>query len=282
MEEQKNFWKYPSGTCILCQEDTDDRRLYGTFAFLTESTILRQTDLQDPDFVREVSSTPANLDRSAEAIRPFGIAHENREQVVKINAAGEVFTTERQVIGKGFPPANCLPGPLSAGCGHIMHYHCFELYFDATVRRHHHQIARHHPEDTAVLEFVCPLCKAIGNAFLPIIWKGKEESYPGELNNHSSSFAQFLDHQMSSAYYILGAERPPDRVQNSFKQYTVASLSTSLADKASLLLSDAWEHSSQPGSAGTPMSDGFAGSSAAVPGPARERGRAPRPREAQA
>ncbi len=52
-EEHHNHWKYPTGTCILCQEDTDDRRLYGTFTFFTESKILRQTDFQDPDFVRE-------------------------------------------------------------------------------------------------------------------------------------------------------------------------------------------------------------------------------------
>ncbi len=60
LEERKNYWKYPTGTCILCQEDTDDRRLYGTFAFFTESQMLRQTDLQDPDFVREAARTPKN------------------------------------------------------------------------------------------------------------------------------------------------------------------------------------------------------------------------------
>ncbi len=255
MEEQKNFWKYPSGTCILCQEKTDDRCLYGTFAFFTESPILRQTDLQDPDFVREAAQTPKNLDRSAEAIRPFGIARENRRQVVKVSAAGDVFTEERQIIGKGFPSANCLPGPVSIGCGHIMHYHCFEVYFEATWRRHQHQIARHHPEETGRLEFVCPLCKAIGNAFLPIIWKGKEESYPGVLNP-SNAFAQFLDHQMMSAYYILGAARPPDGVQNSFKQYSSSSLLGNIADKGSYLVAEAWESSTQSVS-GTPMSDSF-------------------------
>src|SRR3569833_1127766 len=227
MEEQKNFWKCPAGTCILCQEETDDRRLYGTFAFFTESRILRQTDLQDADFVREAANTPKSLDRSAEAIRPFGIAHENQKQEKKDNAAGETITTERQVIAKGFPPTNCQPGPLSIGCGHIMHYHCFELYYEATVRRHQHQVARHHPEETSRLEFVCPLCKALGNAFLPIIWKGKEESYPGVLNS-ATSFAQFLEHQMSSAYYVLGAERPPDQVQNSFMQYADASMLANL------------------------------------------------------
>ncbi|KAI0395766.1 hypothetical protein F5Y17DRAFT_422200 [Xylariaceae sp. FL0594] len=191
-EEQKNFWKYPRGTCILCQEGTDDGRLYGTFALFAESRILRQTDLQDPDFVREAADTPVNLDRSAEAIRPFGVAHENRTMVEKVNAAGETFLTERQGLGKGFPAKLCRAGPVSVGCGHIMHYNCFNTYIEATVRRHGLQIARHHPESIDKAEFVCPLCKALGNAFLPIAWDGKEESYPGVLPS-ATDFNTFIE-----------------------------------------------------------------------------------------
>ncbi|KAI0193340.1 hypothetical protein EV127DRAFT_510035 [Xylaria flabelliformis] len=199
MEERKNFWKYPRGTCILCQEDTDDGRLYGTFALFTESLILRQTDLQDPDFVREAANTPVNLDRSAEEIRPFGLAHENRTVVEKVNSAGHTFIAERQGIGKGFPATLCRSGPVSVGCGHIMHFSCFDTYMDATVRRHGHQIARHHPESLERLEFVCPLCKALGNAFLPITWDGKEESYPGILQS-SNDFNSFIEQHVNEYY----------------------------------------------------------------------------------
>ncbi len=243
-EAPKKMWKYPSGTCILCQENTDERRLHGTFAFFTESRILRQTDLQDPDFVREAASTPRNLDRSAESIRPFGVAHENRRKVVKIGTDGQPFETERQVIGKGFPSDNCMPGTLSVGCGHIMHHHCFEAYFEATLRRHHQQIARHHPEDIHRLEFVCPLCKALGNAFLPIVWKGKEESYPGALQpgGAAAPFQAFLDAEMAGMpFFALGAARPPDDVQTTQRQYIGAALVGSIADKASQFVVDAWK-----------------------------------------
>lgn len=177
--DKKHTWKYPTGTCILCQEEADERRLYGTFALITESHILRQTDFQDPDLIREALHTPCNLDRSAEDIRPFGIARENRKVVEKVNSDGQSFPAERQTIGKGFPSKLSRKGPVAVGCGHIMHFHCFETYYDATRRRHTHQIARHHPEDVMRKEFVCPLCKALGNAFLPIVWKGIEESFPG-------------------------------------------------------------------------------------------------------
>lgn len=257
--EEKNFWKYPSGTCILCQEDTDDRRLYGTFGFIRESGILRQTDLSDPDFTREAFHTPKDLDRSAEPIRPFGVAHENRKDVQKVNQQGETFMTERQIIGKGFPPHAVRNGPVSVGCGHIMHYSCFEVYFEATQQRHKQQIARHHPEDPYRLEFVCPLCKALGNAFLPIVWRGQEESYPGVLQTatesqvSSEAFAVFLKDNLSSMHNAaLALESGSHSRQRMFSQYTKGTLLSNLAEKSSHLVLDAWESGSQTPSVGTP------------------------------
>ncbi|KAJ5293081.1 Mitochondrial intermediate peptidase [Penicillium atrosanguineum] len=188
---ETKMWKYPSGTCILCQEETNDSRLYGTFALMQDSTILRQTDIRDPDRIREVLRTPTSLDRSAEDIRPFGVAGENRTTIRRLDSSGSEVISEKVGLSKGFNPKNTLRGPVTTGCGHIMHYSCFEVYYGATQRRHTQQIARNHPENTLLKEFVCPLCKALGNAFLPITWKGKEESYPGALNT-SSSFDDWM------------------------------------------------------------------------------------------
>ncbi|PSS03626.1 E3 ubiquitin-protein ligase ubr1 [Coniella lustricola] len=247
--EEKNFWKYPTGTCILCQEDTDDRRLYGTFAFIRESGILRQTDLSDPDFVREATNVPRDLDRSAEDIRPFGVSHENRVQVEKINQKGEIFMAERQFIGKGFPRRAVRHGPVSTGCGHMMHYSCFEAYFEATQQRHKQQIARHHPEDVRRMEFVCPLCKALGNAFLPIIWKGQDESYPGALQTFadnqvtSEALAVFLKENLSSDQINRSVQSPSQAV-GMFSHYTKSSLLPRLAEASSHLVLDAWGEAS--------------------------------------
>ena len=185
-DEHKQTWKYPSGNCILCQEETSDNRLFGTFALMMPSGILRQTDLEDSNYVEEVLTTPASLDRSAEEIRPFGIGGKNRTNIRKLASDGREVISERQGLGKGFNASQCLRGPISTGCGHIMHYSCFELYCGATQRRQNHQIARNHPERLEYKEFVCPLCKALGNTFLPIIWRGKEEVYPGVLQVEQS------------------------------------------------------------------------------------------------
>ncbi|KAI0013389.1 hypothetical protein F4779DRAFT_390577 [Xylariaceae sp. FL0662B] len=238
MEEQKNYWKYPRGTCILCQEDTDDGRLYGTFALFTESKILRQTDFQDPDFVREAANTPVNLDRSAEAIRPFGLAHENRKMVEKVDASGHTFFAEKQGVGKGFPAKLSRSGPVSVGCGHIMHFSCFDMYMEATVRRHGHQIARHHPESLEKLEFVCPLCKALGNAFLPITWDGKEECYPGILQT-DSDFSSFVDSHMSGLHYTMVA--PHGQAQDAFLNYLLLRMPERLHDKTNIAPMNIWD-----------------------------------------
>ncbi|KAL2374829.1 hypothetical protein RJ035_004801 [Blastomyces gilchristii] len=189
---EKKLWKYPDGRCILCQEDTNDLRIYGTFAFMANSRLFRQTDMEDSSYVGEVLKVPSSLDRSAENIRPFGVARENRKMIRSLDSTGGEVITEKQGLGKGFKPKHTIEGPVTTGCGHIMHYHCFEDYYAAAQRRHQHQVARNQPERLRLNEFVCPLCKALGNAFLPIIWKGKEESYPGALST-IDSFDEFLN-----------------------------------------------------------------------------------------
>lgn len=242
-EEHKKVWKYPTGNCILCQEETNDARLYGTFALVMDSTILRQTNLHDPDFIEEVLSTPPDLDHSAEGIRPFGIAGQNRQCIHKLTADGREIISEHQGLGKGFPSKLYLKGPVSTGCGHIMHYSCFELYCVATQRRQHNQIARNHPEMIERKEFVCPLCKALGNTFLPIIWKGKEELYPGPLQTELS-FKEWLESGIGLTVSRFGkcavvekAKSSGSRYQDLFINYMTSTLIPPLATQSELIQS---------------------------------------------
>ncbi|KAJ4303304.1 E3 ubiquitin-protein ligase ubr1 [Kalmusia sp. IMI 367209] len=201
--EQEKIEKYPGGTCILCQEETNEQRLFGSFGYVSRSHILRQTNTSDIDWVDEVVENPASLDRSAETIRPFGVSSKNRRTVEKITSGGEKVLTERQDLGKGFPCSYTRPGPVSTGCGHIMHYACFEVYLQATQRRHVSQIARNHPERPEFKEFMCPLCKAMGNIFLPIIWKGRKITYPGPLET-TVSFDDWISSQAAVAIATVG------------------------------------------------------------------------------
>ena len=201
-EETETVRPYPADPCMLCQEETNDDRLYGCFAFIGKSRILRQTPLDDDGFLHEVLDTPENLDRSAESIRPFGVSSKNRIETEKTTTDGTTIVQEQQVLSRGFPPgdktnkglnrgsndatdqgihSHVKEGPVTTSCGHIMHWSCFEQYLRSTDRRHSQQIARNHPERLARNEFLCPLCKALGNIFIPLIWKSKKEIYPGAL-----------------------------------------------------------------------------------------------------
>ena len=198
-ETRKKTWKYPSDNCILCQEETNDSRLFGTFGFIVESRLVRRTPPHDSDWAGEVFSVPSSLDRSADPLRPFGVAGQHRQRVIKLDAQGQEIETNFQGLGKGFPSDHACPSPVTTGCGHIMHYRCFAEFCNATERRQNHQIARNHPEKLGRKEFVCPLCKALGNTFLPIIWKGKEECYPGVLHTEST-FEEWLNRDLPEMF----------------------------------------------------------------------------------
>lgn len=191
LPEEKKHWRYPDGTCILCQEEMNESHLYGTLALVIESNVLRQTDPGDVDYVFEVVKTPESLDRFAEDIRPFGVAGMNRKVHKQLKTDGHEVEVERQGLGRGYPPDKVKRGTVVTGCSHLMHFSCFEHYYESTRRRHPFQIARNHPESLERKEFVCPLCKALGNAFLPIVWKSKEETLTGVLQP-SKNFDEWL------------------------------------------------------------------------------------------
>lgn len=246
---ETKVWKYPSGTCLLCQErcqeETADSRLYGTFAMVQDSTILRQTDIRDADRIREALKTPSSLDRSAEDIRPFGVAGENRTEIRRLDSSGGTVISNKVGLSKGFNPRSTLRGPVTTGCGHIMHFSCFDAYNTAAQRRQNQQIARQHPENIILKEFVCPLCKALGNAFLPLVWRGKEESYPGVLNT-SSSFDELMATGLKSAlnqsqnYPVLMTEKDKAYQQpysELYKDYLSKALVAPLSSKIPQLVS---------------------------------------------
>ncbi|KIV91954.1 hypothetical protein PV10_06440 [Exophiala mesophila] len=188
---EARHWKYPSGLCIQCREDTTDSRLYGTFSMVTDAHVLRQTNLADEDFVGELFNMPEHMDRSIEHMRPFGVSGANHVKIKRLTTNGKEETVDYQGLGKGWPHGHTMNGTVSTSCGHIMHFSCFENYFQSVARRHTQQVARNHPERIVMKEFVCPLCKALANTFLPILWKHTQQAYPGPLSV-SQDFESFM------------------------------------------------------------------------------------------
>ncbi|KAI9739109.1 MAG: hypothetical protein M1834_007322 [Cirrosporium novae-zelandiae] len=230
-DENKKTWKFPTGTCVLCREETNDSRLYGTFALLSDSNILRQTEVTDPDWVKEAASIPPSLDRNADNIRPFGVAGLNTQTVRKLTSDGREIVSKREELSKGFPSQCHRRGPVSVGCGHIMHYSCFETYCTAIERRHAQQVARNQPDRLPAKEFVCPLCKALGNVFYPIIWQGKEEKMAPLFFRSQTLFNDWLRYEV----YLNIFRRPQPKEQ--FSKYSTEAIMPSLASQVSHAIS---------------------------------------------
>ncbi|KAF9169045.1 hypothetical protein BGX20_010877 [Mortierella sp. AD010] len=215
-------WHYPTGTCIVCQEEMTQSSEYGMLAYVQPSHVLRQTP-EDSQFLLEAVVSPLSLDVSATSIRPFGIASNFEKHASSFEKKTDSISTpfesssrpERstgrpykpQKVARGFPTTSHRRGLYTSSCGHLMHIRCFDTYVRSLQQRHEAQHNRNHPEDPAQREYMCPLCKSLGNLLLPIIWKGKKQTYPGVLISSTNSTSQdWLKSDAVAALSHLSAE----------------------------------------------------------------------------
>lgn len=157
-----NEWSYPESQCILCRMPDEEGYLFGLMGFVTDVNVFRQVPFEDSDWVYEAFSSNNNLD---EEIKPEDNDHGGPEW----EKYRQEFH-ERYKIGPGFPRDSVELKPVLTGCGHGIHYHCFEDYVQMAQNRSQ-QLTRKNPEDPSRGEFLCPLCKSLNNVFLPVLWK---------------------------------------------------------------------------------------------------------------
>lgn len=132
--------------CILCQEKMDSARSFGTIGAVHPSRLVRYSPLPSTNAWNDVLNAPESLDREI----PVPIVEPPAERL------------------GAFPSRNLRFGTYGSTCGHMVHYHCWNDYVDAIRSRHRVQPQRHQPECLERNEFVCPLCKSLGNCLLPV------------------------------------------------------------------------------------------------------------------
>ncbi|KAI9317943.1 hypothetical protein BX666DRAFT_1565983 [Dichotomocladium elegans] len=148
---------FPSGTCIVCQEELDRSKLYGILGLVQKSKELRKTPLRNSDVLWDVFETAQGNDTWSEH---FEASSDKKSQY------------------RGFPIDAHVEGLHISTCGHLMHAHCFNGYQESVDNDTINPIRVLLPQ-LRHKQFLCPLCKALGNVLLPIVWKSKKESYPG-------------------------------------------------------------------------------------------------------
>ncbi|KAG0166761.1 hypothetical protein DFQ30_006800 [Apophysomyces sp. BC1015] len=186
-DEIERICHFPSGTCIVCQEQLDHSKVYGMLGLVQQSRIQRQTPLKDTDILVDI------LETSQGKIASQQLTENTSFQKKKHETRG--FPTDAQVAGFHV-----------STCGHLMHADCFDNY-QTTAEREILRIFHSHPE-LLKKRFLCPLCKALGNTLLPIVWKGKQESFPGVMMTQTSY--DTLGQSIQDAITNLQQELEPD------------------------------------------------------------------------
>ncbi|KAI8906762.1 hypothetical protein EDD86DRAFT_192660 [Gorgonomyces haynaldii] len=183
-------WEFPTGSCIVCQEELNSAgELYGMLCLLQHSSIRKTVDFSDPYSIR-MSQSSGDLDQEQE------LKHES------------VWGQEEHFFGT----KNKIPGCFASSCGHLMHVKCFEDYQKSIRTRHQSQPTRNHPETLRYKEFMCPLCKSLGNALLPQLWSSRQEhiNWMGTKTHFNTmelldleSYHKEIDQMAKSEYPVL-------------------------------------------------------------------------------
>ncbi|PIA14708.1 hypothetical protein COEREDRAFT_46427 [Coemansia reversa NRRL 1564] len=149
------LWSAPCGACILCQEECDGSRPYGSLALIQANRAIRTAPLSDAAHVIDILRLPSELDSSTDQLRAMNqIAH------------GAYGATSGL---KGFPVMYHQRGMVASTCGHLMHMRCFMQYCQGIEAKRQQQPTRNHPENPHRKEYLCPLCKSLGNVLLPAL-----------------------------------------------------------------------------------------------------------------
>ncbi|KAG7662739.1 uncharacterized protein J8A68_003727 [[Candida] subhashii] len=158
-------WNFPEAHCMLCQNAAEGAGPFGLITYVSKTSEFRNVPFDDEYWFLKAFSDGVDLDSSE---YDDNLEHDNPKTEKWQSFMKHV--RNRFVIGPGFKSCDDVESKLvSSSCGHGMHFQCY-LNFLNTNKNKSNQITRNTPENVEHKEFVCPLCKAINNMFIPILW----------------------------------------------------------------------------------------------------------------
>jgi len=157
MEDATESEEASFGPCLVCQEALDNNQAWGMLGFIQASKLMRQAPEHSTAHVNEVLASSFSLDRPPDTLAApvrFPAVYASDSQSSPFNS---------------FSPQYVRFGMHGSGCGHMMHLTCFANYILGIRQRHRMQAQRNHPENLHRKEFICPLCKSLGNIIIPVV-----------------------------------------------------------------------------------------------------------------
>ncbi|KAJ2057451.1 E3 ubiquitin-protein ligase ubr1, partial [Coemansia sp. S155-1] len=178
------LWSTLSGSCIVCQEECDGAKSYGVLSLVQASRAVRTAPLTDAAHVIDILRLPGGLDSAipdSSAVVPQSPDEASTMSSAKSSApsrtSDHLGTANKVAAGaygapsglKGFPVLYHERGVAASTCGHLMHTRCFMQYCQGVEAKRQQQPTRNHPENLHRKEYLCPLCKSLGNVLLPAL-----------------------------------------------------------------------------------------------------------------
>lgn len=189
-DSEKTGWRFPENHCMLCQNTSQNNGPFGIIAHVSKSSEFRTVPFDNKYWFLKAFSDTANLDVDESEKNENVFTEKWKNYIKKID--------EDNVIGPGFKQAEHIDNKLvSQSCGHGMHFQCYMVFLNSNKNKLN-QITRNAPENIDHKEFLCPLCKAIGNMFVPIMSTHNDRDLvelltPGEIDKGDlSSFKSLL------------------------------------------------------------------------------------------
>lgn len=181
---EEGGWKFPEAHCILCQDTAEGAGPFGIITYISKSSEFREVPTDDKYWFLKSFSDRSNLNESDEdATIPEHYTENWQTYMKKID--------EEYVIGPGFSKQKHINNKLvSVTCGHGMHFNCYMQFLSSNKARLN-QITRNTPDSAEHREFLCPLCKAINNLFVPILWTSNNRSLKSFLRPNPSTVNMF-------------------------------------------------------------------------------------------
>lgn len=169
-DEHSKGWLFPEPHCILCQNAAENAGPFGIITYLSRSSESRTVPFDDPYWFMHAFLDGPNL--TGDRLDPFNSecdAHKTANWY-----AFEKSVKDNHVVGPGFSHQG-LSRLISNSCAHGMHFQCYVNFLNNN-RSKLTQITRNYPENAEHKEFLCPLCKAINNVFIPVLWSTNDRS----------------------------------------------------------------------------------------------------------
>lgn len=164
---------------IMAQMASAQRNFMSTNAELFESTSTTAANRQcSMEWLTESSTYDLNI---------ACLGANQKQQVVDDQHFTCILCSEESIVSKDGPcmvysafiqQSNVLhhdksnnPSPHCGSCGHVMHASCWKEYFDNEVLKENRRPNRNRSPGSFIIdkkEFLCPLCRCLSNAVLPI------------------------------------------------------------------------------------------------------------------